>query len=49
MAKSLLTTTDMRITDIALETGFYDHAHFIRSFRAATGQTPAIYRRQLRK
>ena len=48
-AKSLLTTTDKRITDIALETGFYDHAHFIRSFRAATGQTPAIYRRQLRQ
>lgn len=48
-AKSLLTTTYKRITDIAQEVGFYDHAHFIRSFRAATGQTPAVYRRQLRK
>lgn len=48
-AKSLLTTTGRRITDIAQEVGFYDHAHFIRSFRAATGQTPAAYRRHTRK
>ena len=43
-AKTLLRTTDRRITDIALETGFYDHAHFIRSFRKQTGTTPADYR-----
>jgi len=47
-AKTLLSTTDKLITSIAAETGFYDHAHFIRSFRTATGQTPAAYRRQLR-
>jgi len=47
-AKTLLATTDKRITDIAQETGFYDHAHFIRSFRAATGLTPAVFRRQQR-
>jgi len=47
-ATTLLTTTDRLITDIAHETGFYDHAHFIRSFRAATGLTPAIYRKQHR-
>lgn len=45
-AKTLLTTTDRRITDIALEVGFYDHAHFIRTFRAATGLTPSRYRAQ---
>lgn len=43
-AKTLLTTTDRCITDIALETGFYDHAHFIRTFKAATGKPPARYR-----
>lgn len=43
-AKTLLTTTDRLITDIALEVGFYDHAHFIRTFKAATGQTPSRYR-----
>ena len=46
-AKALLRTTDKRITDIALETGFYDHAHFIRSFRKHTGTTPTAYRRQV--
>jgi len=45
-AKTLLTTTDKLIADIAHETGFYDHAHFIRSFRAAAGTTPAAYRKQ---
>ena len=44
-AKALLRTTDKRIADIATETGFYDHAHFIRTFRAATGQTPNEFRR----
>ena len=44
-AKTLLTTTDRRITEIAQETGFFDHAHFIRTFKAATGISPAKYRR----
>ncbi len=44
-AKSLLRTTDRRIADIAAETGFCDHSHFIRTFRTATGQTPNEYRR----
>ena len=36
------------VADIAQDVGFYDHAHFIHSFRRATGQTPADYRRQHR-
>lgn len=48
-AKTLLSTTNRLITNIALQTGFYDHAHFIRNFRSATGVTPAAYRRRLRK
>ena len=48
-AKTLLMTTDRRITDIAQETGFYDHAHFIRTFKADTGYTPAQYRARVQK
>lgn len=45
-AKTLLATTDKRISDIAAETGFFDHAHFIRSFKRLTGVTPAKYRQR---
>ncbi|MFO7936901.1 MAG: AraC family transcriptional regulator [Kiritimatiellia bacterium] len=45
-AKTMLTTTDKLIIDIAVETGFFDHSHFIRTFRRLTGLTPAKYRRQ---
>ena len=44
-AKTLLKTTDRLIADIATETGFCDHSHFIKTFRAATGQTPNEFRR----
>ena len=43
-AKTLLKTTSKRISDIAAETGFFDHSHFIRSFKRLTGVTPAKYR-----
>ena len=46
VAKTLLSTTDRRICDIAADTGFFDHSHFIRTFRRATGLTPAKYRKQ---
>ena len=44
-AKALLKTTDRLIADIAAETGFCDHSHFIKTFRAATGLTPNEFRR----
>lgn len=44
-AKTLLKTSDKLIADIAAETGFCDHSHFIKTFRAATGQTPNEFRR----
>ena len=47
-AKTLLVTTDKRIGDIAIETGFFDHSHFIRTFREIVGTTPAKYRREKR-
>ena len=45
-AKTLLRTTGKRIIDIAAETGFFDHAHFIRTFKRKTGFTPAQYRQR---
>lgn len=44
-AKTLLATTDRRISDIAADTGFFDHSHFIRAFSRIVGNTPAKYRR----
>lgn len=40
----LLTETDMSIADIAYRTSFYDHAHFAKVFRKATGFSPSDYR-----
>lgn len=36
---------DMTIAAVAHACGFYDHAHFSRAFRAATGMTPSQWRR----
>ena len=46
-AKTLLTTTDKLITEIAAEVGFCDHSHFIKAFRRLTGKTPNAYRREI--
>ena len=43
-SKKLLLTTDMSITDIALESGFTDSSYFIKKFRTYTGTTPRKYR-----
>ena len=45
-AKTLLRTTGKHIIDIAAETGFFDHSHFIRTFKRKTGLTPAQYRQR---
>lgn len=44
-ARRLLSTTSMKVFDIALECGFYDQSHFIRTFKRLRRQTPAHYRR----
>ena len=46
-AKVLLKTTNKRISDIAVEVGFFDHSHFIRTFKELVGSTPAEYRKSL--
>ena len=43
-ARQLLTATGLSTTQIALQTGFGDAAHFSRAFRAATGEAPSRYR-----
>jgi PAS domain S-box-containing protein len=40
-----LTDTNDTIAAIALECGFYDHAHFTRNFRKTMGVSPSEYRR----
>lgn len=45
-ACELLRTTDLPITQVALNVGFSDGAHFARTFQRETGLTPKAYRRQ---
>ena len=47
-AKKLL-ATDCSISKIAEETGFYDASHFMKTFTATTGMSPAEYRSTLVK
>jgi len=44
-ARDMLAGSDRPLGEIALQTGFSDQSHFSRLFRAATGHTPASYRR----
>jgi PAS domain S-box-containing protein len=43
-AARLLRETDLGVSDIALECGFYDHSAFSRAFHSAMGVTPSAYR-----
>jgi AraC family transcriptional regulator len=43
-AKRLLANTDRSLAAIAVDTGFYDQAHFTRTFKRLEGQTPGGYR-----
>ena len=47
-AKELLTTTNLRIYEVAQQTGYNEHSHFVRAFKAITGQSPGDYR-QMKK
>lgn len=42
----LLAETTRSITEIALETGFYDHAHFSRTFSRLMGVSPRVHRKR---
>jgi len=44
-AKSLLVTTDFPLADIALRSGFSDHASFTRAFSRIVGDSPSRWKR----
>jgi len=44
-SKALLRTPGMNIQDVAEQTGYTDVAHFSRTFKKLTGQTPGEYRK----
>lgn len=48
-ACDLLSRTNLAVTDIALEAGFYDHSDFARHFLKHMGQSASAYRRERRK
>jgi AraC family transcriptional regulator len=43
-AAERLANSDLPISAIALDCGFYDQSHFTRVFRQLTGATPAVFR-----
>ncbi len=45
-ARELLTTTDLPLSEIALEVGFADQSHLARRFRQMTGVPPGQFRRR---
>lgn len=44
-AQGLMLATDTPLSEIAIECGFADQAHFTRQFRSVAGETPAAWRR----
>ena len=47
-ARALLETTDMLVSEIAVETGFWDQSHLTKLFKRERGTTPGEYRRRHR-
>jgi len=48
MARHLLETSDLPVSQIALDCGFYDQSHFNHHFKTLTGLTPLKYRQRFR-
>lgn len=48
-AKKLLETTDLSITDIALQCGFNSNSYFTKLFHRICGKTPNTYRKELQE
>ena len=45
LAASLLKSTDMQISEIALKAGYPDNQYFSRAFKQHFGQSPSAYRK----
>ena len=48
MVRHLLESSDLSLTQIVSECGFYDQSHLTRHFKASTGLTPLKYRQRYR-
>lgn len=48
-ARNLLNSTDLPLVQIAMESGFTDESHLIRSCRKILGMTPGEYRHQFKQ
>ena len=48
MAKKMLTSTEMSVTDVGYECGFPATSAFIQSFKRITGKTPLSYRKTVK-
>lgn len=46
--RHLMLTTDLSLSEIAMDAGFADQAHLCRLFRQTNGQSPAAWRRERR-
>ena len=46
LARRLLRRPDLKLIDVALESGYQDPANFTRAFRRWTGVSPTDYRRK---
>ncbi len=45
-AERLLRQPDLRSSDLALDLGYFDQAHFIRDFKSVTGVSPEAYQQR---
>ncbi|HVJ52713.1 MAG TPA: helix-turn-helix transcriptional regulator, partial [Aliidongia sp.] len=48
-ARELMLTSDMGLSELALQCGFSDQAHFTKLFRSHVGKSPAAWRREHRE
>ena len=46
-AKELLTTSDLPLSEVGLESGFTDQAAFSRAFKALVGASPRKWQREI--
>ena len=46
-AKFMVRCSQLSLTEIAHEAGFYDQAHFIKAFKKDTGLTPSAYQKMM--
>ncbi len=48
-AKKLMNEGNLTLSDIALQTGFYDQSHFTKTFKRLTGDAPSRYSARTRR